>query len=717
MAAEPLVSGSWYRVAPLKPSLAAGLKIVRHQVRDQVWHILVDPGSGRQLRLNPAAYAFAGRCNGNATVASLWQLLLEREGDDAPTQDDILRLLAQLVRAGMVQFDAAPSLSLLFSRRNEDGQRQRRAFVNPLMLRMKLFDPTRLLDRLAPLSALLGRWSVFALWLLAVALATLAAAVNFPQLKAEALRALATPSSYALAWIAYPIVKTLHEIAHAMAVRRFGGAVHELGISLVFLTPAPYVDASAANGFASARHRAIVSAAGIMVELALAALAVAAWLVLSPGLARDGALVVLLICSVSTLLFNANPLLRLDGYHLLCDALQLPNLALRSQGWWTEQWRRLVGGNTALPRGALASGELKWLVLYAPASWMYRIGLLFALVFWLGRQSWLVGWLAALALLAWLGKAVLAALLRSLAESADPGAKRRALVAAGCIVAGAGAVLFLVPAPSSVVARGVVWPPERAQLRAEAAGFVEVQMVRDGSPVAEGDVVLSLADPVLAAQRDRTDSEKAGLMAQQYHALLQDPTRAAELGEDLVRNDAELQRVEQQLADLQLRARTGGRAVWPRERDLPGSYAQRGAMLGYVLAPEPAQVRVVLRDEDLLRVRGRVQAIEVRLAEAPLAVHAASLGNETPAATRQLPSAALGDRQGGPVGVDPADKDGLRTQLPVFLLDVLVPGVTVDHIGGRAWVKLVLEREPLGLQGLRVLRQLLVRQFSPTGQT
>ena len=141
--AEPLVSGSWYRVAPLKPSLVAGLKIVRHEVRDQLWHILVEPGSGRQLRLNPAAYAFAGRCNGTATVASLWTLLLEREGENAPTQDDILRLLAQLFRAGMVQFDAAPYLSLLFSRRTEEGQRKRRAFINPLMLRMKLFDPDR----------------------------------------------------------------------------------------------------------------------------------------------------------------------------------------------------------------------------------------------------------------------------------------------------------------------------------------------------------------------------------------------------------------------------------------------------------------------------------------------------------------------------------------------------------------------------------------------
>ena len=714
---EALVSGSWYRVAPLQPSLVAGLKIVRHEVRDQIWHVLVEPGSGRQVRLNPSAYAFAGRCNGKVTVEGLWQLLLASGGDDAPTQDDILRLLAHLFRAGIVQFDSAPYLSLLFSRRTEEGDQRRRAFINPLMVRMKLFDPTRLLDWLAPLSPLLGRWSVFALWLAAVALGALAAAVNFPQLRADALRLLATPSSYALAWVAYPLVKALHELGHALAVRRFGGAVNEMGISLVFLTPAPYVDASAANGFASARQRAVVSAAGIMVELALAAVAVFAWLVVSPGLVRDFALVVVLICSVSTLLFNANPLLRLDGYHLLCDALQLPNLALRSQGWWSAQWQRLVGADSALPPGSVAAGELKWLLLYWPASWLYRLGLMVALVFWLGHQSWLMGWVAALALVGWLAKAGITAMLRAVAQSADPRAKRRAVASAISITVVALFALFVVPAPSSVVARGVVWPPERAQLRAESGGFVEAGMVRDGAAVEQGDVVLTLADPVLAAQMDKTGSEKAGLMAQQYQALLHDPTRAAEIGEDIVRNEAELQRTEQQLGDLQLRARTAGRAVWPRERDLPGTYAQRGAMLGYVLAPEPAQVRLVLRDEDLLRVRGRVQAIEVRLAEAPLTTYAATLQNETPGATRQLPNAALGDRSGGPVNVDPADKDGLRTQMPVFLLDVLVPGLTAERIGGRAWVKLELQQEPLALQGIRVLRQLLVRQFSPTGQT
>jgi putative peptide zinc metalloprotease protein len=544
----------------------------------------------------------------------------------------------------------------------------------------------------------------------------MAAAVALPQLKADAVRVLATPSSYAIAWLAYPLVKSLHELGHALAVRRFGGRVHEVGISLLLLTPAPYVDASAANAFASARQRALVSAAGILVELALAAVAMFAWTVLAPGLLRDAASVVLLICTISTVLFNANPLVRLDGYYLLCDLLQLPNLAQRSQAWWASAWRRLIGAEPPLPAGALAAGETKWLLAYAPAAWAWRVALLFALVLWAGQHSWLLGWLAMLALLAWLVTVVARGLLRSAAAAPDPVARRRVLgIAAGAALALA-VGLFVVPVPASVVAQGVVWPPERAQLRPEAGGFVETRLVRDGARVKRGDVVLRLADADLLAQHDKVAGARSGLMAQQYQALLQDPARAGDLNQQLARNEAEIEHAQRQLAGLEVRAQSAGLAVWPRERDMDGTYAQRGAMVGYVLGPEPAQVRLVLRDEDLLRVRGRIQSAEVRLAEAPFTAHAARLQNETPAATRQLPSAALGDRHGGPVAVDPADKDGLRTQQPVFLLDVVVPGLPAGHIGGRAWVKLALPPEPFGWQAVRTARQLLLRQFSPTGQ-
>ena len=713
MVNQPLVSSAWHRVAALRASLVPGLRIVRQQVRGQAWHVLVEPGSGRQLRLNPAAYALVARFDGQATLEELWQRQLAQQREDAPTQDEVLRLLAQLFRGGMLRFDAAPHLSLLFARRDQDGRQRRRGMMNPLMLRMPLFDPGRLLDALAPVGRAVFRPAVFLAWLAAVLLALLAAGANWPELQAEARRAFATPSNYLVAWLAYPLVKLLHELGHGLAVRRYGGDVRDMGVSLIFLTPAPYVDASAANAFACQRRRLVVSAAGIVVEIGLACLALAAWLVLSGGVVRDAMLVVVLICSVSTVLFNANPLVRFDGYHALCDALQLPNLALRSQAWWSRRWRAWVGAPQSAAAPLLAPGEAKWLAAYAPASVAYRVLLMLGLVFWIGQQSWVLGWLAAIALLAWGART---AWRWAAGDAGDALARRRSLRTAGALLAGLALLLLVVPAPHQVVARGIVWPGDQAQLRAGAAGFVERLEVSERGAAQEGQVLVVLQDPVLSATRERAASERSGLLAQQYAALLQQPARAAELAEDLLRNDAELARADEQLAQLEVRAQLAGEVVWARPQDLPGSFVQRGAMLGHVLTEGPAHVRVALLEDDFLRSRGRVRAVQVRLADTPWQQYPARLAEATPGATLELPAPALGDRFGGPVPVDPADPEGVRTRVPVFLLDTEVPGLQASMIGGRAWVKLVLPPEPLGLQWLAQAQRLFLKQFSPTGR-
>lgn len=338
--AESLVSGSWHRVAALRPSLVPGLRIVRQRVRDQVWRVLIEPGSGRQLRLNPGAWDLVGRFDGRSTLGDLWLRVLHLRRDEAPTQDEVLALLAQLFRGGLVQFDAAPHLSLLFARRAEEGAQRRRGFINPLMVKARIADPSRWLRRLTPIAHAVFNLPVLLVWTVLVAAAALLAATEFGALRAHAASLLARPSAYAMAWVLYPLVKAVHELGHALAVRRFGGEVREVGVALMFLTPAPYVDAGAAGAFPAARQRLAVSAAGILVELAIAACALFLWELASPGWLRDAALAVVLICSVSTLLFNGNPLVRLDGYHVLCDALQLPNLAARSTAWWQRQWAR-----------------------------------------------------------------------------------------------------------------------------------------------------------------------------------------------------------------------------------------------------------------------------------------------------------------------------------------------------------------------------------------
>ena len=117
-------------------------------------------------------------------------------------------------------------------------------------------------------------------------------------------------------WFSYPLVKGLHELGHAFAVKRWGGEVHEIGILFLVFMPVPYVDASAASVFPGKRRRMVVGAAGIAVELFLAAIAIFVWVSVEPGWTRHVAYSVMLVGGVSTLLFNGNPLLRFDGYYV-----------------------------------------------------------------------------------------------------------------------------------------------------------------------------------------------------------------------------------------------------------------------------------------------------------------------------------------------------------------------------------------------------------------
>ena len=140
-------------------------------------------------------------------------------------------------------------------------------------------------------------------------------------------------------------MKALHECGHGFATKVLGGEVHEAGIILLALMPVPYVDASAASAFRSKGQRVLVGAGGMLVELFLASLALFVWLLVEPGPVRAVAWNVMLIGGVSTLVFNANPLLRFDGYYILADAIDIPNLGSRANAWlgWTAERHLGVG--------------------------------------------------------------------------------------------------------------------------------------------------------------------------------------------------------------------------------------------------------------------------------------------------------------------------------------------------------------------------------------
>ena len=144
-----------------------------------------------------------------------------------------------------------------------------------------------------------------------------------------------------------------------------------MGVMLLVFTPVPYVDATASTAFSDKYRRMVVAGAGIMVELLLAAVAMWAWAGLAPGLARDAAFDVMLIGAGSTLLFNGNPLLRFDGYHVLADAVEIPNLGIRSNRYLLYLGQRWLLGLRDVRSPVTTPGERPWLIVYGIASAIY----------------------------------------------------------------------------------------------------------------------------------------------------------------------------------------------------------------------------------------------------------------------------------------------------------------------------------------------------------
>jgi len=350
-----LFSDQWYRVAAVRPRLRSQVRVQRQPWRTEVWYLLSDTATGRQHRINGAAYRFIGRCDGQHSVDEVWAAVLDAEADAAPTQDEVVQLLGQLGELGLLQSERAADTHTLLQRRGAHQRQRRRALLNPFSFRLSLGDPAPWLLRLDPLAHLLFRPLVVWAWLLVVLASGCVALTEWPALRSHAAVHLFNPAHLGWAWLVYPLMKALHELGHALAVRRWGGEVHEFGIALMFLVPAPYVDASAATAFASRGQRVAVGAAGVMVELGLATLGFWIWLTTQPGFVNQLAFGVMLLGTASTLLFNGNPLLRFDAYHVLCDLFELPNLGSRSAAWWSQHLGRGLLGSRAVPVGLCAA--------------------------------------------------------------------------------------------------------------------------------------------------------------------------------------------------------------------------------------------------------------------------------------------------------------------------------------------------------------------------
>ena len=739
---RPTFSETWYRVAELRPKLRSTVQAFRQHFRGRTYHVLQDNSSNQYFRLDDAGYFFVGLLDGSRTVSEVWDTCNEKLGDRSPTQGEAIQLLSQLYSSNLLSPDLPPDASTLFDRQRKRVAREVRGYIaNLLFARIPIWDPDRFLERWVPIGGLAFTWAGFAVWLGLIVAAFWALAGRWEELF-SASQSVIAPENLPLLYLCFGVIKAIHELGHGFSCKKFGlddhsgGEVHTLGIMLLVLVPVPYVDASSAWALRSKWKRALVGAAGMYVELAVAALAALTWANVSSGLVSQVAYNVMFIASVSTILFNANPLLRFDGYYILSDVAELPNLYQRSKDYVYYLVRKYVYAVRAPLSPARSGDEKPWLVLYCVAAFIYRIIISVSIILFIANQLFVVGMALAIAtLIGWL-VVPLVKFGHYLAVGPELWRTRRRAV---LWTLGTAAVIIgfiaLVPFPDRARAEGIV------DFRLEESVYVEDGFIErvlpsgtavaperldgEGSAAGVGAGVASIPLVIaenrqLIAERDMLRAQIAETMVTYRDALRENQALAQALEERRIADQAQLDNVEKRLSDLRPRATVAGRWLTKHDDLLPGRFATRTEPVGVVGTLDDLVIAAVTDQYLGPRLSTEVGAgrtVEVRVRGNPNLSFTGVIEKIEPAAQHQLPSAALGISAGGNIAVDPKDSQGLTTTDPFFLVNICPDPqspVTARLLPKqRVVVRFTMnDWRPLGAQWYRALRQLIQRRFA-----
>jgi putative peptide zinc metalloprotease protein len=666
---------------------------MRHE-RDTTFYFVEDSTRGRFFRLGTAEYQFFCALDGKNTIADAVAVTAGRLGPQALTTDQALGLVKWLVDAGLAVTEAGLSPERLG---RAEGRREQASFGkwNPWFMQVRLGNPTRFLESLAPVGRVLFSREALTAWVIAVVAAVLTAAANWSQIAAAKPIDLGRQGMLRM-FVAWCVLKLLHETAHGLACRRFGGSVSKFGVALILGLPSPFVETTSAWRMPNKWQRIVVSLAGIYVELFVAALAVLFWAHTTGDVWRQLALSIAAVASISTLMFNLNPLMRFDGYFALSDWLEIPNLAGLAKHKCSRGLRRYLLGRDE-PVAETATNTPAWVAWYGAAAGLWRVFMVSGmLLLSLSRfGATITGLLCILPVTFcvaqtrrwWMKRK------RTAATTSSTNVPRLLKTYGGLAAAAAVALYFFDPREIHLPA-AIEYEP-LCIVRAVAPGFVEQIHVVDGTEIAAGQLLVELRNDELETQIRETEAEVAQSAARSWvHREAKEIAKEQAESRRRQALEAKLHELSERRATLTIRSPIAGRIVSHGLAAFAGCWLEEGGEL-LIVGDESKKkliVAVPQTDVDLITDGNRAEASAVLTGS--WSTVPVEIGAVEPRAVRTLPHAALSVENGGSLPVrrledeENAGDDEKRLVVelhePYFRLHGrLTPDVAADLFAGR----------------------------------
>jgi putative peptide zinc metalloprotease protein len=673
-------SEGWYQVAQLKVALLPSTKVHKQLYRGLVWYVLQDACSGNFFRVQETTYRFISRLSVKKSIEQVWQEFIELYPEEAPGQEDIIQTLSQLHHANLLFYRSESDYGAILERRTKQKRQEHLTKLMAFMyLRIPLWNPTGFLDTFARvLNPLFSKFS-FVIWAIVLVLGGNAVLSNWTDLRQQGQGILA-PDNLILLYIGLFALKLIHEMGHAVAIKRFGGGVHTMGLMFIVLTPLPYVDATQTWSLRNRWERTIVGAAGMYVELFIAALAALIWANTAPGIVNSLSFNMMIIGSVSSVLFNGNPLLKFDAYYILSDTTDIPNLYQKSSSQWLYYFNRWLLGTPKAEPAAENRYEALWCTFYGFGSYFYRLVVvlvitMYAADLWFGLGVAIM----LISLFMWilmpLGK-----LIKYLSSSSQLRKNRsRAWIVSCSLIGGTLLGLSFIPVPYNIKAPGVIQSQESNQLFTQSGGKLLKAQSRSGVWVNEGDILAQFENPDLLQQQRLIEGQLTEVRWLIRQALDLSQTDLVALRRQKQALDEQLTEIVDQLAGLSITAPFDG--IWiPSELDRKmGTTFNQADVVGTIY--NVLQVRfvaVVSQEQASDLFNSSISKGEIRLNGQTNNVLDVANIQFNPFRKTQLPSASLGWESGGSI-MARRDSNGQMNALePFFEVSIPLPEI-VNH--------------------------------------
>lgn len=692
---DSLVSSSARRLFLRKrPDLVAQ----RQRYEGETYWVIKDPVGLNYFRFREEEFFLLNQLDGTASLDEIKERFEAEFPPQKITLEELQQFLGMLHRSGLVVADVPEQGYHLLRRRRERRKKELiQAFSNILAVRFKGIDPERILNALYPYV----RWAFHPvtfllcviLWVSALLLVLVEFNVFLSRL--PTFQQFFTPTN--ALWLAavLAVTKVIHEFGHGLSCKHFGGECHEMGVMFLVLTPCLYCNVSDSWMLPSRWHRAAIGAAGIFVELTLAALATFVWWFSEPGLLNHLALNVMFICSVSTVMFNGNPLLRYDGYYVLSDLLEIPNLRQKATQILSRHAAHLFLGLEPQDDPFLPQRNHALFITYSVAAVIYRWVVVISILLFLNRlfkpyRLEIIGQAIAAASLYGLLVQPLYQLFKFLRV---PGrwsqVKKPRLY---MTLAGLGAVLafiFFVPLPYHVMCTCEIQPRDGIPIYVEVPGRLDEVQVRPGDRVQAGQELARLSDSDLDYQIARLQT-----LVNQYEVRLtslerrrfDDPAAAAEIPSLREAYQTAKGQLAERLRDrerLVLRAAADGTVYpppWKARRETPettlaewsatpleprnlGAYLRAGDLFCLIGDPRQMEAVLIVDQADVDFVRSGL-SVRIKLDELPSQTFRGEIAE---VAKRQAEAASirLSGKAGGEVATKTDPETGLEKPISI----------------------------------------------------